>query len=98
MEEALEARVDHILLDNMSNTEMVEAITLKDEINPGTFLEASGAITLKRIPQIANIGLNFISVGAITHSARAIDIGLDFLEIEDYPGGRPSDDVETTIR
>ncbi len=86
MEEALDARADHILLDNMSNTEMVEAITLKDEINPGTFLEASGGITLQRIPEIANIGLDFISVGAITHSAKAIDIGLDFSEIENYPG------------
>ena len=74
VKEAAEAGADYILLDNMSNEEMKEAIA----INKGRAkLEASGGITIERIPSIAEIGVDFISVGALTHSVRAIDISLE---------------------
>jgi nicotinate-nucleotide pyrophosphorylase (carboxylating) len=72
--EAAEAGADYILLDNMSNQTMAKAI----EINAGRAkLEASGGITLDRIPSIAKLGLDYISAGALTHSAKSIDISMD---------------------
>ncbi len=72
--EAADAGADYILLDNMSNEMMAEAI----RINAGRAkLEASGGITLDRIPSIAKLGVDYISAGALTHSARAIDISMD---------------------
>jgi nicotinate-nucleotide pyrophosphorylase (carboxylating) len=69
--------VDHILLDNMSLQELREAVELRGErVSP--MLEASGGITLDTVYEIALTGVDFISVGAITHSAPALDIGLDF--------------------
>lgn len=71
---AWECGVEYILLDNMSNEMMSEAI----KINQGRCkLEASGNITLERLPSLRNLGLDFISSGALTHSAPSIDIGLD---------------------
>ncbi|HCE44638.1 MAG TPA: carboxylating nicotinate-nucleotide diphosphorylase [Lentisphaeria bacterium] len=72
--EAADAGADYILLDNMSNEMMAKAI----KINAGRAkLEASGGITLDRIPSIAKLGVDYISAGALTHSARAIDIAMD---------------------
>ena len=69
--------VDHILLDNMSLGELREAVELRGErLTP--MLEASGGVTLDTVHEIARTGVDFISVGAITHSAPALDIGLDF--------------------
>ena len=68
------AHADIILLDNMSNKVMAEAIKF---IDGRCRTEASGGITLERLPSMANLGLDFISVGALTHSAPSIDIGLD---------------------
>lgn len=71
--------VDYILLDNMSNIEMAEAVSLRgDQRKP--LLEASGGVTLQTLAGIAETGVDFISVGALTHSAPALDIGLDFVE------------------
>jgi len=74
--EAVEARADYILLDNMSNEVMVEAVKIN---NKTAKLEASGGITIDRISSICKIGVDFISVGAITHSVKAADISLDIL-------------------
>ncbi len=72
--EAADAGADFILLDNMNDDEMAEAV----KINGGrALLEASGGITLERIADIAKIGVDYISVGALTHSAQAVDISLD---------------------
>jgi nicotinate-nucleotide pyrophosphorylase (carboxylating) len=69
--------VDHILLDNMSLDDLREAVKERgDHTKP--FLEASGGVTLETVAEIAATGVDFISVGAITHSAPALDIGLDF--------------------
>lgn len=68
--------VDMLLLDNMGSDRLRQAV----EINAGRlWLEASGGITLATIGEIAATGVNAISVGALTHSARALDLGLDFV-------------------
>ena len=74
--EAADAGVEYILLDNMSNEMMVQAIQI---IGGRAKTEASGNITLERLPSMRNLGLDYISSGALTHSAKAIDIGLDIL-------------------
>ena len=72
--EAIEAKADYILLDNMTNGEMSEAV----KINKGRCkLEASGGITIKRLPGIGKIGVDFVSVGALTHSVKASDISME---------------------
>jgi nicotinate-nucleotide pyrophosphorylase (carboxylating) len=72
---AIAARADRILLDNMSVAAMTEAVGLA---RGRVETEASGGIGLDRLAEIAATGVDFISAGALTHSARAIDIGLDF--------------------
>ncbi len=74
--EAVKARADYILLDNMSNEMMAEAVKIN---NKTAKLEASGGITIGRISSICKIGVDFISVGSITHSVKAADISLDML-------------------
>jgi nicotinate-nucleotide pyrophosphorylase (carboxylating) len=74
--EALGAGADIILLDNMP----VETIREAVKINAGkALLEASGGITEENIVEVAKTGIDFISVGALTHSARSIDISLDII-------------------
>jgi len=68
--------VDMLLLDNMGCEKLREAV----QMNAGKlWLEASGGITLETIRDVAATGVNAISVGALTHSARALDLGLDFV-------------------
>ncbi len=74
VEQACEARADFILLDNMSDEEIAEAVELVEGRIP---LEASGNVSLERVAALAAIGVDFISVGALTHSAPAIDLALD---------------------
>jgi nicotinate-nucleotide pyrophosphorylase (carboxylating) len=71
--EALDAGVSRILLDNMSTTELREAVELAGEL---TELEASGGVTLDTVREIAETGVDYISVGALTHSAPALDLSL----------------------
>ncbi|MCZ6790679.1 MAG: carboxylating nicotinate-nucleotide diphosphorylase [Candidatus Dadabacteria bacterium] len=71
--EALKAGADIIMLDNMTVEMMKEAVRI---INGKSITEASGGITLDTIGQVADTGVDFISVGAITHSSPALDIGL----------------------
>jgi len=75
--EALEAGADIILLDNMTNTDMKIATA---RISGKALTEASGGITLDRVAGVAETGVDYISVGALTHSALPLDISLD-LEI-----------------
>jgi nicotinate-nucleotide pyrophosphorylase (carboxylating) len=74
--EALAAGADMIMLDNMPLETMRQAVVLAGGRVP---LEASGNMTLDRVRAVAETGVDFISVGALTHSARAVDISLDFL-------------------
>jgi nicotinate-nucleotide pyrophosphorylase (carboxylating) len=70
--------VDYILLDNMDLKELREAVAMRDERHRVRF-EASGGVNLETAADIAETGVDFISVGALTHSAPALDIGLDFV-------------------
>lgn len=75
---ALEAEPDIVLLDNMPPALLRQAVALRDQIAPHVALEASGGITLATVRSIAKTGVDRISVGALTHSAPAIDIALDY--------------------
>ncbi|EEF60180.1 carboxylating nicotinate-nucleotide diphosphorylase [Pedosphaera parvula] len=77
VEQAASAGADFILLDNMNPDQLRAAIQL---IKGRSQTEASGGVNLSTIRGIAESGVDFISVGALTHSARAVDIGLDFEE------------------
>ncbi|MDR3001345.1 MAG: carboxylating nicotinate-nucleotide diphosphorylase [Fibromonadaceae bacterium] len=68
--------VNRIMLDNMSNETMREAVRIVRESGDPVELEASGNMTLERVKEIADIGLDFISVGALTHSVQALDISM----------------------
>jgi nicotinate-nucleotide pyrophosphorylase (carboxylating) len=68
--------VDGVLLDNMSLEQMREAVALRDRSGRRLFLEASGNLTLDRARPVAETGVDFLSVGALTHSAPAADISL----------------------
>jgi nicotinate-nucleotide pyrophosphorylase (carboxylating) len=74
LEQALAVRPDTILLDNMSPDEMREAVR---RTASRALLEASGGITLETVRDVAQTGVNLISVGALTHSSRALDISLE---------------------
>ena len=73
---ALAAGVQRIMLDNMSLDEMEEAVRLIHTVSPRPEIEASGGITLHNVRQVAETGVDFISVGALTHSAPALDLSL----------------------
>ena len=69
--------IDVILLDNMTNAQMTEAVALRNKLAPAVLLEASGGVTLASIPGIAATGVDRISVGALTHSATNADLSLE---------------------
>jgi len=73
VKEALIAGADIIMLDNMNKEQMKRAV---DMIAGSALTEASGGVTLKTVREIAETGVNFISVGSLTHSAPALDVGL----------------------
>jgi nicotinate-nucleotide pyrophosphorylase (carboxylating) len=75
VEQAVNARADFILLDNMDLKQLRQAVKIVDG---RAKTEASGGVNLKTVRAIAKTDVDFISVGALTHSARAVDIGLDF--------------------
>jgi nicotinate-nucleotide pyrophosphorylase (carboxylating) len=68
--------VDGVLLDNMGLDQMREAVALRDRSGRRLFLEASGNITLERARPVAETGVDFLSVGALTHSAPSVDLSL----------------------
>jgi len=74
-EEAAEAGADIIMLDNMPLEDMREAVK---SVHGRASIEASGGITLNKVRATAETGVDFISVGALTHSAKALDISLEF--------------------
>ncbi|HTU14801.1 MAG TPA: carboxylating nicotinate-nucleotide diphosphorylase [Solirubrobacterales bacterium] len=73
---ALEAGADRILLDNMDNAQMAEAVAIRDREGPKVELEASGGVNLENVAAIARTGVDFISIGALTHSAPSLDVSL----------------------
>jgi nicotinate-nucleotide pyrophosphorylase (carboxylating) len=76
--EVLPAGPDLVLLDNMPPDLLRGAVALRDKTAPGIELEASGGVGLHNVAAIAETGVERISVGALTHSATALDVGLDW--------------------
>ena len=89
---ALRCGPDIILVDNLGPDRVAEAVRRRDAVAPGVRLEASGGVTLEIVGALAATGVDRISVGALTHSAPALDLALD-LEIEPASdrAGRPQD-------
>jgi len=75
VEDALAVKPDRILLDNMSIDEMRDAVVL---VRDQAKTEASGGVRLSNVAEIASTGVDYISVGALTHSAPAVDLSLEF--------------------
>ncbi|HEY6471755.1 MAG TPA: carboxylating nicotinate-nucleotide diphosphorylase [Acidimicrobiales bacterium] len=73
VDEALEARASWLLLDNMSPVELRRAV---EHVGGRAELEASGGVTLQTLREVASTGVDFVSVGALTHSAPALDLSL----------------------
>ena len=74
--EAIEAGADRLLLDNMSPIELHEAVAAARADGDGPALEASGGVTLANVREIAESGVDYVSVGALTHSAPALDLSM----------------------
>jgi len=79
--EGAEAGASRLLLDNMSTAELREAVAAARESDPAPELEASGGVTLENVGDVGATGVDFVSVGALTHSAPALDLSMT-LEIE----------------
>lgn len=78
LRDALAGEPEIVLLDNMGPPTLREAVRLRDALAPATRLEASGGITLSNVREIAETGVDRISIGALTHSAPALDIAFDW--------------------
>lgn len=76
--EALEAGAHRLLLDNFSADGLAAAVQLRNDIAPDISLEASGGITLDNIRAIAQTGIDYISIGALTKDVRAVDLSMQF--------------------
>jgi nicotinate-nucleotide pyrophosphorylase (carboxylating) len=85
LDEAIAAGADIVLLDNMDDAAMAAAV---NRAAGRVLLEASGNMTLERLPRVAATGVDFVSMGALTHSARAVDISFEVAS-SDQP--RPPD-------
>ncbi len=91
LDEALAAHADIIMLDNMDTPTIVQAVARVVATRGGgrgPIIEASGGITLERIAELCEAGVDVISVGALTHSAPAADISLEFLPSAPQAEGR----------
>lgn len=78
LQDALAGSPSIVLLDNMSCATMAEAVALRDRLAPGVQLEASGGVSLDNVAEIARTGVDRISIGALTHSAPALDLAFDW--------------------
>jgi nicotinate-nucleotide pyrophosphorylase (carboxylating) len=78
LQQTLALPVDRILLDNFTPEQLARAVALRDAAPRRVPLEASGGVTLQNVARIAAAGVDMVSVGALTHSAPALDVGLDW--------------------
>lgn len=86
LEEAIEAGADIVMLDNMDDAQVTQAV----KVAAGRCeLEVSGGVTLERLPVLARLGVDFVSMGALTHSARAMDLSLEILSPREAPRVKP---------
>lgn len=76
VQEAVQSGADMVMLDNMSIKKMKEVV---DWVKGKVPLEVSGKVTLRRIAEIASLGVDYISVGSLTHSYKSVDISIEFL-------------------
>ena len=76
---ALPCNPDIVLLDNMSLEELRQAVQMRNDLSVETQLEASGGVTSETLTEIGRTGIDRVSVGALTHSAINLDLGLDWL-------------------
>ncbi len=76
VQEALRANVDRIMLDNMDDASIMQAVKL---VGGKAKIEVSGSVDLQRLAELSKTGVDYVSVGALTHSARAVDISLNFI-------------------
>jgi len=74
LDQAIAAGVEMILLDNLSTEEIREAV---DRVRGRAKIEISGGVTLERLPELAATGADYVSAGALTHSAPAVDISFE---------------------
>ena len=74
VKQALKVKAERLLLDNMSPKQIKESIKI---INKKALIEVSGGITLKKLKNLNNLDIDFISVGALTHSVKSLDISLE---------------------
>lgn len=74
---ALDAGADIVMLDNMSTESISQAVAIRNAHTNRALLEASGNVTIERLPELAETGVDLISAGALTHSAPSLDISLD---------------------
>ena len=92
LDEAIEAQADIILLDNFQLRDIGEAVKRVRERAPRTLVEVSGGVTLDRIRDLAKTGVDLISAGALTHSARSVDLSLELRPvINSNARGAPSE-------
>lgn len=78
LQDALRAKPEIVLLDNMKPSQLQQAVKLRDEVSADTLLEASGGVNRETVGCIAGTGVDRISIGGLTHSAPALDIGYDW--------------------
>jgi nicotinate-nucleotide pyrophosphorylase (carboxylating) len=83
LEEAISAGAEIIMLDNQSPRQLARLVKRARELSPEIRLEASGNISLKNVRQVAETGIDFISVGRITHSAPSVDFSLEMISSND---------------
>jgi nicotinate-nucleotide pyrophosphorylase (carboxylating) len=81
LREALSAKADVVMLDNMTPDELRACVKIIRDESPATIVEASGGVNLNTVREIAETGVDLISVGAVTHSATAVDISLKIAPI-----------------
>jgi nicotinate-nucleotide pyrophosphorylase (carboxylating) len=79
LQAALDAGADIVLLDNMTTDQHAEAVKARRAARSTALLEVSGGVTLENVAAIARTGIDRISVGALTHSVKAIDLALDLV-------------------
>ncbi|MDP1917784.1 MAG: carboxylating nicotinate-nucleotide diphosphorylase [Myxococcales bacterium] len=86
LDEAIACGADIVMLDNMTDAQIVAAVQLADG---RCELEVSGGVTIDRLPVLAKLGVDYVSMGALTHSARAMDLSLEILPPRDVPRIKP---------
>ena len=77
VQQAIEAGADIIMLDNMSNPAMTEAVAVIRKADKGIKTEASGNMSIERLREVAETGVDYISVGALTHTVKGMDISMN---------------------